>query len=123
MMCRRRNCQVMAEELQQSNQQRLHHFITDSKWNAAKVMDTVTLGFYEQLQHLGLEDNNCLIIDESSIPKKGTDCAGSVVNIVQAKLFKPKDTSIKINQALQIIEHVTCTLKVKVWRDLMTYTA
>ena len=130
----------MAEELQQSNQQRLHHFITDSKWDATKVMDTVTVGFYEQLQHLGLKDDTCLIIDESSIPKKGTDsagvqrqysgqqgkvdncqvgvygalCAGSLVNIVQAKLFKPKDDSTKIDQALQIIEHVTGTLKVKV---------
>ena len=28
LLCRRRNCQVMAEELQESNSQRLHHFIT-----------------------------------------------------------------------------------------------
>ena len=130
----------MAEELQDSNQQRLHHFITGSKWSASKVMDAVTTRCYQQFQHLGLQGDICLIIDESGIPKKGIHsagvqrqycgqlgkvencqvgvygalCGGSLVNIVQAKLFQSEENSTKIDQALQIIEHVTGTLKVKV---------
>lgn len=70
LLCRRRNCQVMAEELQESNGQRLHHFITASRWCYQQVMDVVTLTLWERLQSLGLADDICLIIDEAGNPKK-----------------------------------------------------
>jgi SRSO17 transposase len=140
MVCRRRNCQAMAEELPDADQQRLHHFISESKWSATGVMDAVTLNFYEQLQRMGLEDDTSLNIDESSFPKKGTKsagvkrqycgergkvdncqvgvfgalCAGSLVNLVQARLYKPEEECTKIDLATEIIEHVTGRLKVKV---------
>jgi SRSO17 transposase len=76
LLSRRRNCQVMAEELGEGNQQRLHHFISASKWQFSKVMDTVTLLFSELLEKAGLQDDTCLIIDETSIPKKGKAFGG-----------------------------------------------
>lgn len=140
LLCSRRNCQVMAEQLQQSNSQRLHHFITASKWSFARLMDAVTLYFVEQLKPLSLLEDLCLIIDESGNPKKGKKsaavkrqycgqtgkidncqvgvfgalCAGSLVNLVQAKLSGTAQSGTKIDQAKQIITHVTKTLKVSV---------
>jgi SRSO17 transposase len=60
---------MMAEELQESNQQRLHHFITSSKWKFSQVMDAATLAFSERLQQLDLQEDTCLIIDETGNPK------------------------------------------------------
>lgn len=140
LLCRRRNCQMMAEELQQSNQQRLHHFITTSRWHFSRVMDTVTLTFFSRLQQLGLMEDACLIIDEAGNPKKGKHsagvkrqycgqlgkidncqvgvfgalCAGSLVNLVQARLFGTDDKKTKIDQAFEIITHVSSVLKVPV---------
>lgn len=131
---------MMAEELQQSNQQRLHHFITTSKWYFSRVMDTVTIEFSDRLQRLGLVDDTCLIIDECGNPKKGKHSAGvkrqycgqvgktdncqvgvfgalsggSLVNLVQARLFGTDDKSTKIDQARDIIAHVTGALKIPV---------
>jgi FOG: Transposase len=102
----------MAEELQESNGQRLHHFISNSRWCFQSVMDVVTLQFWQILQRLGLTDDSCLIIDECGNPKKGRHsagvkrqycgqlgktensqvgvfgalCGGSLVNLVQARL-------------------------------------
>jgi len=140
LLCRRRNCQMMAEELQESNQQRLHHFITGSKWKFKEVMDVITLQFWQRLQNLGLTDDTCLIIDEAGNPKKGRCsagvkrqycgqvgkidncqvgvfgalCGGSLVNLVQASLFGGAEESNKIEQARKIIHHVIKELKVKV---------
>jgi SRSO17 transposase len=131
---------MMAEELQQSNQQRLHHFITTSRWHFSRVMDTVTLTFFARLKQLGLMDDTCLIIDEAGNPKKGKHsagvkrqycgqlgkidncqvgvfgalCAGSLVNLVQARLFGTDDKKTKIDQAFEIITHVSSVLKIPV---------
>jgi len=130
----------MAEQLQESNQQRLHHFITTSKWNFRQIMDVVTLQFWKRLQDLGLQDDICLIIDETGIPKKGRHsagvkrqycgqvgkidncqvgvfgalCGGSLVNLVQGTLFGATKKSNKIDQAQTIIHHVVKELKVSV---------
>jgi SRSO17 transposase len=140
LLCRRRNCQTMAEELQESNQQRLHHFITGSKWNFQRVMDTVTVHFWESLQRLDLTDDSCLIIDECGNPKKGKSsagvkrqycgqvgknencqvgvfgalCGGSLVNLVQARLFGVRTGVTKIDLARELIDHIIKGLKVKV---------
>lgn len=73
MVSQRRNCQAMAAELQQSSQQCLHHFITVGKWCYSKLMDKITLEFWYLLQKNGLDDDTCLIIDESVIRKKGSN--------------------------------------------------
>ncbi|WP_165760217.1 IS701 family transposase [Niastella populi] len=140
LLCRRRNCQVMAEELQESNGQRLHHFITASKWCYQQVMDVVTLRFWQKLQNLGLADDACLIIDEAGNPKKGKKsagvkrqycgqvgkidncqvgvfgalCGGSLTTLVQASLFGIEEKISKIDQAAAIIAHVIKGLQVRV---------
>jgi len=140
LLCRRRNCQVMAEELQQPNRQRLHHFITTSKWKFLRVMDYVTVSFAQRLQQLDLQDDTCLIIDETGNPKKGKHsagvqrqycgqlgkvdncqvgvfgalCAGSLVNLIQARLKTKENDDTKIDQAREIIDHVIDKLKVKI---------
>jgi SRSO17 transposase len=131
---------MIAEELQQSNQQRLHHFITSSKWKFSQVMDAVTLAFWQRLQQLDLQEDTCLIVDETGNPKKGIHsagvqrqycgqlgkvdncqvgvfgalCAGSLVNLVQAKLAIKQQDNTKIDLARHIIKHVVEELKVKV---------
>jgi SRSO17 transposase len=140
LLCRRRNCQQMAMELQESNQQRLHHFIAQSKWNVRQVMDVVTLQFWKLIESLGLTEDSCLIIDEAGNPKKGRHsagvkrqycgqvgkiencqvgvfgalCAGSLVNLVQASLFGTATNGSKIEQAKSIIRHVMKELKLPV---------
>jgi len=140
LLCCRRNCQVMAEELQESNGQRLHHFITASRWCYQQVMNVVTLAFWQKLQSLDLAEDTCLIIDEAGNPKKGREsagvkrqycgqvgkidncqvgvfgalCGGSLVNLVQASLFGLERKVSKIDLATTIINHVIKELKVKV---------
>jgi SRSO17 transposase len=140
LLCRRRNCQLMAEELQESNQQRLHHFITASKWGFQRVMDVVTMQFWQLLQKKGLAEDTCLVIDEAGNPKKGRHsagvqrqycgqvgkvdncqvgvfgalCGGSLVNLVQASLFGTDKKVNKIDQARSIIMHIIKGLQVKV---------
>jgi SRSO17 transposase len=130
----------MAEELQESNQQRLHHFITASKWGFKRVMDVVTLQFWQVLQRQGLAEDTCLVIDEAGNPKKGRHsagvqrqycgqvgkvdncqvgvfgalCGGSLVNLVQASLFGTAEKTTKIDLARSIIMHVIKELGIKV---------
>ncbi len=127
-------------ELQESNQQRLHHFITQSKWNVRQVMDVVTLQFWKLIESLGLTADSCLIIDEAGNPKKGRHsagvkrqycgqvgkiencqvgvfgalCAGSLVNLVQGSLFGTATNGSKIELAKSIIRHVMKELKLPV---------
>ena len=136
----RRNCQVMAEELGESNQQRLHHFISASPWQYQAVMDAVTVQFYQLMQRANLHTDTCLIIDETGNPKKGkcsagvkhqycgqvgkTDncqvgvfgalCGGSMVNLVQASLSAIDPQCSKIDQARDLIDHITRGLKIGV---------
>lgn len=139
MVCRRRNCQVMAQELQNTSQQCLHHFITVGKWCYSKLMDKIMLDFWHLLQRCGQEDDTCFIVDDSGNPKKGklsagvkrqycgqlgkTDnckvgvfgalCGGCLVNLVQARLSLGPEAT-KIDLAKEIIDHVVLKLKVKV---------
>lgn len=123
LLCRRRNCQVMAEELQESNSQRLHHFITASKWQYQQLMDAVTLMFWKMVETVGLAKDGCLIIDDSGNPKKGRESAGvkrqycgqlGKTDNCQVGVFGVESKVSKIDQAAVIINHVIKVLKVKV---------
>jgi SRSO17 transposase len=140
MTTRRRNCQAMAMELGEVNDQQLHHLLTQAKWEARPLMDRVTLDFKQLIEDHGLSDDMALLLDESSFPKKGRhsagvsrqycgqrgkvdNCqvgvfgalnAGSLVNLIQAKLYHPGAAVSKIDHAWAIIHHVTQEMKIGV---------
>jgi len=140
MITRRRNCQSMAMELGEVNDQQLHHLLTQAKWDAGQLMDRVAVDFAQLIEDHDLSDDLALLMDESSFPKKGKhsagvkrqycgqlgkvdNCqvgvfgalsAGSLVNLVQARLYQPGKAVTKIDHAQAIIKYVTEKLKIAV---------
>ncbi len=127
-------------ELGTVNDQQLHHLLTQAKWDVDQLMDRVTADFAQLIEDHGLSADLALLIDESSFPKKGRhsagvsrqycgqrgkidNCqvgvfgalsAGSLVNLVQAKLYQPGKAVSKIDHARAIIDHVTQERKIAV---------
>ena len=58
----------MTEVVVDSDYQSLQHFVSDSPWSYRPVMDQVAL---DADRLLGGSSGTCLIIDETSIVKKG----------------------------------------------------
>jgi SRSO17 transposase len=130
----------MADVLDDTNQQRLHHLITAAKWNASALMDEAARQFVKQAEQLDLLDDLQLIIDESGFAKKGKkskgvarqyngsagkidNCqvgvfaalnAGSLTNLINARLYLPKTETSKIDHALDLINHTINTLQLPV---------
>lgn len=103
-------------------------------------MDEVAIQFVKQIGQLELQDDLQLIIDESGFAKKGKNSkgvarqyngsagkidncqvgvfaalnAGSVTNLINAKLYTPKSDTSKIDHALELINHTIDTLKLPV---------
>jgi len=122
------------------NDQQLHHLLTQAKWDAGQLMDRVTADFVQLIEDHGLSVDLALLMDASSFPKKGKhsaglsrqycgqrgkvdNCqvgvfgalsAGSIVNLVQAKLYQPGKAVSKVDYAQDIIKHVTEELKTDV---------
>jgi SRSO17 transposase len=72
MQASRKNMERMEEVVPDCDYQPLHHFISDSEWNARAVLDQVAV---EADRHLG--GSACgLLIDESSFQKKGEMSVG-----------------------------------------------
>lgn len=69
----RRNIQRMAEVVVDTDAQALHHFLTDSPWDARAVMDQVARGVDSLL---GGDQDSCLVLDETCFPKKGKKSVG-----------------------------------------------
>lgn len=69
----RRNVQRIAEETPQIHYQSLHHFLSESPWSDQDVCRQIS-----QIANdlLGGSPNSCLIIDPSSVPKKGGSSVG-----------------------------------------------
>ena len=138
---KRRNCQQIAYLSNDgSNQQQLHHLISEAKWNASSLMDEIAQQFVGLVKQLNLEQDLQLIIDESGFAKKGKksagvsrqyngsagkidNCqvgvfaalnAGSLATLINAKLYKPQSEASKIDHALDLIEHTIDTLKISV---------
>ena len=124
----------------QTNNQRLHHLINNSKWIATDLMDLVVHQFISLISKYGLLNDLMLLIDESGFSKKGkksdgvarqyngnigkTDnCqvgvfgalnAGSITTIIRALLYKPGEENSKIDHAKSIIDHVVKKLQIKI---------
>lgn len=63
----------MAEAVPGSNGQSLNNFLSHSPWDHRPVMDHVAR---EADRHLGGDPDSCLLIDETSFPKKGNKSVG-----------------------------------------------
>lgn len=68
-----KNVERMTEVVPETQYQSLQHFTTHSPWDHRPVMDQVAL---DADRHLGGTPDSGLIIDESSIPKKGKKSVG-----------------------------------------------
>ncbi len=103
-------------------------------------MDEVAVQFVKRIEQLELQDDLQLIIDESGFAKKGKksegvarqyngsagkidNCqvgvfaalnAGSITNLINAKLYTPTSEISKIDHALDLINHTISTLKLPV---------
>ena len=70
---RRATMLQMAEVVPESDSQALHHFLSVSDWDSQAVVKRVAAGVDEVL---GGTLDSCLVIDETSFPKKGTKSVG-----------------------------------------------
>jgi SRSO17 transposase len=63
----------MAEVVPDSDDQSLQHFLTNSTWDESAVIDHVA---HDADRIIGGQSNSCLLIDETTFPKKGTKSVG-----------------------------------------------
>lgn len=73
MQARRKNMERMEEVVPASDYQSLHHFLSASDWDTRAVLDQVAV---EVDRHLGGAPDSCLLLDETSFPKKGNQSVG-----------------------------------------------
>jgi SRSO17 transposase len=73
MQARRKNMERMVEVVPGVRYQSLHHFLSDSDWDARAVLDQVA---QEADRLLGGGSDCCLLLDETSFPKKGKKSVG-----------------------------------------------
>jgi len=73
MQAGRKNIERMEEVVPDCSYQPLHHFISESEWEARAVLDQIAV---EADRLLGGSENSCLLIDESSFEKKGKSSVG-----------------------------------------------
>ena len=69
----KKNMERMAEVVPDSNDQAFQHFLSKSPWDENNLMDQVA---HDANGLIGGHKESCLIIDESSIPKKGSKSVG-----------------------------------------------
>lgn len=128
----------MSEVLEACNSQQLNNFINEGKWNYAELETMVANFFYEMMSDYEMIDDCCLLIDESSFPKKGKFsagvkrqycgqlgknencqvgvfaalCAGSMVNIIKGHLSLGDEEDTKIELAKKLIYEVKNDIKI-----------
>ena len=68
MQATKKNMERIEEVVPDCDYQSLHHFVSHSQWNERGVLDQVAA---DADGHLGGTADSCLLIDESSFPKKG----------------------------------------------------
>lgn len=128
----------MSEALEDCNNQQLNNFINEGKWDYRQLEDMIAEFFYEMMSDYEMADDCCLLIDESSFPKKGKSsagvkrqycgqlgknencqvgvfgalCAGSMVNIIKGHLSLGNEEDSKIELALKLIFEIKNDLKI-----------
>ncbi len=73
MQARRRNILQIRDTVPESDEQALHHFISNSRWDERAVLNKIAR---DANNLLGGTDDSFLLIDESGIPKKGRESVG-----------------------------------------------
>ncbi|HEX6158568.1 MAG TPA: transposase, partial [Thermoanaerobaculia bacterium] len=73
MQASRRNIERIRDVVRDSDEQALHHFISNSPWDHRPVLDKVARDANELL---GGTEDSFLLIDETGFPKKGRDSVG-----------------------------------------------
>jgi SRSO17 transposase len=69
----RKNMSQISEFIVDADSESIQNFISDSKWSAVEVMDSVAQDVDEKI---GDENNACLLLDESGFAKKGNKSVG-----------------------------------------------
>lgn len=96
MQARRKNMERMEEVVPDCDYQSLHHFLSDSEWDARAVLDQVAV---EADRHLGGCADSCLLLDESSFAKKGKKSVG-VTRQWSGRLGKVDNCQVAVFAAL-----------------------
>jgi len=73
MQARRRNILQIRDSVPHTDEQALHHFISNSRWNERAVLDKLAR---DANALLGGTEESFLLIDESGFPKKGRESVG-----------------------------------------------
>lgn len=73
MQARRRNILQIRDTVPLTDEQALHHFISNSRWDERAVLDKIAR---DANALLGGSDESFLLIDESGFPKKGRESVG-----------------------------------------------
>jgi len=73
MQARRRNILQIRDTVPDTDEQALHHFIANSRWNERAVLDKIAR---DAQKLLGGTPDSFLLIDESGFPKKGRESVG-----------------------------------------------
>lgn len=92
----KRNMERMAEVVPESDEQSLHHFLSNSPWDERAVMDQVA---GELNKHLGNSDESALYIDESAFKKQGKKSVG-VARQWNGRLGKVDNSQVGVFAAL-----------------------
>lgn len=86
----------MEEVVPETNEQRLQNFLTESPWDHRAVMDQVAR---DADQLIGGQPDSCLLIDETSFEKKGSESVG-VARLWCGRLGKTENCQVAVFGAL-----------------------
>ena len=103
MQAQRKNMERMVEVVEGSEYQSLHHFLSASSWDAAAVMDQVAM---QANDALGGCVDSCLLLDETSFPKKGDKSVG-VARQWSGRLGKVENCQVAVFACLSQGSHST----------------
>jgi SRSO17 transposase len=142
----RSNCTGLSKIQEKDISQNLNHLINNAKWNHGELIKSLTEEYFNLCKKHELAKDICLIIDECGFSKKGTksvgvarqyngslgkvdNCqvgvfgnlnAGSLTQIINAKIYDAKNNKSKIDLATEIINE---TVEQKIPIQYITFDA